>query len=285
MAFELKTDESLTKGVRRIARDQIDKVLEDLEDPESPGVDEVVHDARRRFKKLRALLRLTQNGLGRKLSDREDNRLRDAGRPLSEVRDARVLVESLDGLRVRPDASASREAFDAARKALLDREKAVRRRVLGEERALETAAVAARKARRRVKRWDVDSDRDMLTKGLSRIYRRGRRAFRAALDEATVENLHKWRKRIKDLSYASDILGHALARKEAKLAHRLADILGDDHDLAILRGVLVDDHPVTSGPLLPLIDHRRSELQSEAFALARTVYAKTPRGFVAHLDT
>src|SRR5260221_9375162 len=101
MAFQLKADESVAKGLRRIARDQIDKALEALEQSHGPTHEEVIHDARKRFKKVRALLRLARPGLSKKFYDRENARFRDSGRPLSEVRDAKVLVEALDSVQKR----------------------------------------------------------------------------------------------------------------------------------------------------------------------------------------
>ena len=98
MAFQLKPDESVAKGVRRLARAQIDKALDGLTGRDGTDPEEAVHDARKRFKRVRAVIRLARGGLGRKLADREDTRFRDAGRPLSEVRDAGVLVQAFDGL-------------------------------------------------------------------------------------------------------------------------------------------------------------------------------------------
>jgi len=93
MAPRLKPDEALAKGVRRIAKRQFDKALDGLTGLSGADPEEVVHDARKRFKRVRALVRLARSGLGRKVADRADARLRDAGRPLSEVRERRIIQE------------------------------------------------------------------------------------------------------------------------------------------------------------------------------------------------
>jgi hypothetical protein len=54
-----------------------------------------VHQARRAFKKLRALVRLGRPSLGASFT-RENHRWRDAGRLLSASRDATVLLGSFD---------------------------------------------------------------------------------------------------------------------------------------------------------------------------------------------
>src|SRR4051794_31867359 len=83
--------------VGRILRKQVGKALEAL-NTDGPLADEVVHDARKRLKKARALLRLLREALGPRIYRRENACLRDAGRPLTEVRDAKVLVDTFDEL-------------------------------------------------------------------------------------------------------------------------------------------------------------------------------------------
>src|SRR5262249_36869214 len=64
MAFALKADESAAKGVKRLVRKQIRNAIESLTKPAGAKQEEAVHDARKRFKKVRALLRLVRPELG-----------------------------------------------------------------------------------------------------------------------------------------------------------------------------------------------------------------------------
>lgn len=71
-------------------------------------------------------------------------------------------------------------------------------------------------------------------------------------------------------------------RGHAQDAGRLADLLGDDHDLAVLRQVLTAerlDVGVDLDAVVKLIDHRRSDLHSEAIHAGEPVYAETPTAF------
>src|SRR5262249_26458757 len=98
MSFQFKPDESIKRGIRRMARKQLDKAIEELTGQGGVRRDEVVHDVRKRCKRLRGLLRLVRDGLGDARYREENVCLRDAARPLTEVRDARVLVDVLDRL-------------------------------------------------------------------------------------------------------------------------------------------------------------------------------------------
>jgi hypothetical protein len=98
MSFELHADESLTAGCRRVRVKEVKKALQELSAAEAPDADEDVHEARKRFKKVRALFKLVRRGLGPAVYRRENATFRDTGRPLTEVRDAKVLVDTLDRL-------------------------------------------------------------------------------------------------------------------------------------------------------------------------------------------
>ena len=56
--------------------------------------------------------------------------------------------------------------------------------------------------------------------GLQRIYRRGRLAMRAARKDPSAEHLHEWRKRVKDLWHATEIVGAARPKQLKRLPPR-----------------------------------------------------------------
>ena len=73
---------------------------------------------------------------------------------------------------------------------------------------------------------------------------------------------------------------------QLKDAHRLADLLGDDHDLEGLRRALTGGlmpAPVDLDAVVGLIDHRRHERQTEALYIGARVYAETPTAFIARM--
>src|SRR3954454_9440642 len=98
MAFELTKDETVPAGVRRVACSRIDHALAVLGRPKRGASDRAVHEARKRFKEVRGALRLVRDEMGAKPFRKEKRTFRDARRPLSAARDAKVLVDTLDGL-------------------------------------------------------------------------------------------------------------------------------------------------------------------------------------------
>jgi hypothetical protein len=75
-------------------------------------------------------------------------------------------------------------------------------------------------------------------------------------------------------------------RAYADEVDQLADRLGEDHDLAMLRR-FVRDQPADGADreaMLALIDASRLELQAGAWTLAARIYESTPRRFVRRLE-
>jgi CHAD domain-containing protein len=205
MSFELRPGESLRKGIRRIVRKQMEKALGQLIRLHKGSRDEHVHEARKTFKKIRAMLRLVRPAIGEERYRAENTCFREAGRPLTEVRDAKIFIETLDHVAKHFKEHIAGRSFGDARQALQDNLRAVRKRVLDEEDAFAVVADAVRQARARLKSWAADIPKRWVDKGLEDVYRQAGDACQEATADPTVENLHEWRKQAKYLRYQLEV--------------------------------------------------------------------------------
>src|SRR3954468_3779501 len=112
MTYSLSLDD-LAASVKRVAGDQLGAAAEGLEQPDDPV--EAVHDARKRLKKTRALLRLARPAMRADAFRAYNRELRDQGRALSGARDADVLVETVDALAEHNTRRVKRAHFMAVR--------------------------------------------------------------------------------------------------------------------------------------------------------------------------
>jgi CHAD domain-containing protein len=287
MAFELDEKEDPATNIKRIARERLDLALESLTAAKGRSEGEKVHTARKRLKEIRAALRLIRGAAGRRWFRRENRAYRDAARPLSELRDARVLIEALDSLVEHFRDELKNRAFDSFRRLLAQRARACRRQVVVEHGALGVVQHALRSARRRIDRWPLDDlDWPVLPDGLAETYRRGRRMAAGALDVESDECFHEWRKQAKYLRHQAEILRPIWCEVMEVLAgqaDQLSHLLGDDHDLAVMKGVLRTERDHVAAherkALLGLIGERRSTLQKHAVELGRKLYAEKPKAF------
>ncbi len=236
------------------------------------GAAGAVHEARKSFKKIRSLLRLARSGLDRKEFRKSNRFFRDAGREIRAVRDAAALIEALDGL--------SRRYFKRKPPAIVGKLRrmlaADARRLARELAAQEVLSHAARRLEpqlKRVKAWKLGGLKwkDAIS-AWGRASRKCRQARAAAQASAADERLHQWRKRVKDLWQQTLLLRSACPelRERMEELQTLADLLGEDRDLALLaaaadrrRDALALDTQMKT--LTHLIQVRREELRAEAF--------------------
>jgi len=244
------------------------------EDPAEP-----VHEARKSLKKARSALRLLRAVIpdsGRKAANAA---WREAAAHLSGARDAEVKLETLSKA-VDPRA---RTAGSGRWRGELESEADAHRNELTPEGLAEIEAAidgVAREFRGR----EVPGPTEQVAGNAGRAYRRGRKAMKRAGRSSAAEDFHAWRKRAKDLRYQLEILEPRLpAAFEAtrERAERLADLLGDLHDLDVLaedlagRGLDEPDRSHLEGLITEARDHQ-IELCLE---LGARTYADKPKRF------
>lgn len=290
MDYSFRRDETSANAARRIAGEQLESALTELQ--ATTEVDRSVHSVRKRLKKLRGLLQLLEGGLGPRVFSRENRCYRDAARALAGARRAAAIVAAFDALMERLSDTIPLEARVALRGGLIDERDRLVAAMQGGDQILAVVA-ALRASAARLDSWPLDADGwDLLRKGFRRSYARGRRALRVAMREPTTENLHEWRKFAKHYWYHVRLLTplwpESMKVLEAAL-ERLGDDLGDEHDLDDLRLTLIEHMPPAelreaTGRVLAAIEGRREALRASAFARGRYLYAERPRAATARLE-
>lgn len=295
--FGLLSDEPAGRGMRRIALAQLDQAIELLRGESSDGgaleakevpPERAVHETRKALKRVRALLRLLEGELGAKRADRERAVLRDAAARLAGARDAEVLVSTLDALVARHQRRLGARRGVEELRADLERERLhASARTLGEAATRELVAEELAEVRARVASWKPPAKRSaakLTHVGLEHIYRAGRSGRRRAGKRgAGPRALHRWRKHVKDLRYAAEILGVAGV---ARRADGLGEMLGEEHDLMLLaervraHKRLKRRRKRTRRRLLRAIARRRRRLRERALREGERLYARKPGRFL-----
>ncbi|HWX96155.1 MAG TPA: CHAD domain-containing protein [Solirubrobacteraceae bacterium] len=319
--FALLPGERPAEGLRRIALGQLDLALEQLEgEINRERAARAVHETRKALKRLRALVRLLEDELPAGEFGAENAALREMGRRLAGAREGEVMVGTLEQLLERhPRKLGRRRSLARLRERLVaERDRAASAALLGEAAARREVIGELRAMRSRVLQWRLPEREGMelAAAGLARIYRQGRRRHRRAARGGgdRTRAMHEWRKRVKDLRYAAEMLdrrdpdgepvrhgrrrrsrGAQRKRREAARIRRLArradalgEILGEDHDLAVFAERIRGDPGVQLGrgtrrALLRLISRRRRELRRRALRRGERIYRRGPKAFVARV--
>ncbi|MDE2737325.1 MAG: CHAD domain-containing protein [Gemmatimonadota bacterium] len=291
MEYRLKRGENAPEGVRRMAAEQLDKALEHLACQDGKR-DKHIHEARKATKRLRALVRLVRRELGDEVYALENQCYRDAGQRLSELRDATVLVETLDRLIESLGEDVPKSRFARVRAWLVERRDQVYGQAASSDRVALEVIADLTPARERLEDWNLQRQGwGGIRVGLQRIYARGRRDFAAAYALPSDEAFHDWRKQAKYLWYHTQILENiwpSVIQAQAEELDQLGELLGQDHDLAVLRTTVLAEFPragatATLRALERRIDEVRARIQARARPLAERIYLERPRDFTRRL--
>ncbi|MEQ8514852.1 MAG: CHAD domain-containing protein [Chromatocurvus sp.] len=293
MAFKFNPRESAGDGIRRMAREQMDKALAEIDDS---GLDrqQTVHQVRKRCKKIRALLQLARGDLDNagKVYQRENACFRDAARSLSNVRDAEALLETCDKLIDASPRQDKRQRLENARHVLEERRLTAVQDDIGLDERIDAFAATLRAARQRVEAWPIGDSFAALAPGLKKNYRRGRKAMKSAVKTPSTDKLHEWRKRVKYHRYHLQVLRptwDAVLHAWQDELNDMGEALGDDHDLAVFTATLSEEHArFTSNrelrALVGLCDRRRAQLQARVFPLGQRAFTEKPKHLVRRLE-
>jgi CHAD domain-containing protein len=328
--FGLLAHERVGDGLRRIALAQLDIAIEALrQDGAGRSPEQHVHEARKALKRLRALLRLLRARLGETAYERDSAALRDAGQRLAQARDAAVLHDTLKALLARhPRKLAKRSGVRRLRAQLQAERDGAAAHALSDGSTRSAALEQLCALRVRVSHWELSdaSGVEALEPALGELYGKGRRRMRrarAAKRDESGRKLHEWRKRVKDLRYAAELVQREVAGKRlrdplgvkprkrkrkresrlvrkqaerlrmiAKRADELGELLGEEHDLAVLaERVRTEGGPSAAATLgkrsrkalLQAIAKRRARLRKRALRDGERLYGRGRKQFVARV--
>ncbi len=292
MSYRLQKNEPVEAGIKRIAREQIDRAIAEIE---APTLDshETVHQVRKRCKKIRGLIRLVRPEF--EISYREENVwYRDAARALSYVRDSHSIIETYDSLiekaGLKPE---DRKQFETVRRHLVTRRDRIAEDEVGLNDSINEFKDRLQIGRARIDFWSLGRQGfRALAGGLRKTYQRGRKAMTVAYKEPDTEHFHEWRKRVKYHWCHTRLLmpiWPPVMKAYRNEVHLLSEHLGDEHDLAVLKQTL-SQNPAdfnageTINELQKVIERRREALRRDAKPLGQRIFSEKPKQMVRRLS-
>ncbi len=287
MAFRLKPGASISADVRRIVLRQLETAISELHTVGDPQSDEALHDARRRVKKIRAIIRLVQPVLDKPYRTVDDD-LSKVSRLLAPVADGQSILQTLDELARRYRRSLPRHTMEAARQGVIRNGKRADRQAQ-ERNVVELAKGTLRRERKRIKRWHLSEGFEAIAPGLEESYRRARRMMIVAWDKPKPSNFHTWRRFVKDHWFHVRLLQHRCGDHllgDERRIEALDGILGEYHNLILLRDVLVRDTALSRNEIarcLRIVNRYQRLLRRHAETIGVRVYTERPRRFVSRV--
>ncbi|MEJ1157393.1 CHAD domain-containing protein [Prosthecomicrobium sp. N25] len=286
MSFRLGRAEPAGAGLKRILLAELALARATLAD-DVEEAERRIHRVRRTLKRARSLAAVFRPVVGDDHKRRKAV-LKEAADLLSEARDADVAVATARAL-------AGRLKDPALAAPLIDRlaaeARAAHERTVDTERAAACLRIAEADA---ASLPVLEKGDELLVDAFGAAYRRGRKDWKRARDGGAEDEdlLHDWRKRVKDrwhLTLLVEGRTPATTKRIAVDLDRLAELLGDEHDLALLARRLDTDPDAAGGPqparrLAKAVAARRRRLADKALDLGAALYGRRTEPFMARLD-
>jgi CHAD domain-containing protein len=281
----LKKGQDISAEIRRIVLKQLDRATSELRSIGDPESDEAIHDARRRVKKIRSVIRLVRPVLDK--SHRQvDNDLSRVSRLLAPVADGQGLIVTLNTIAQRYRKALPRRTVATLRTDLVERGRRTDSQAEADH-VLQKAASTLRAERQRVKRWRLRADGfRAVAPGLKASVRQARDAMIAAWIHPTPDHHHEWRRYVKDHWFHVRLLearcGNHLLHYQRRL-EALDGVLGEYHNVVLLREVLTADSALSrqeKARCIRVVATYQRTLRRHAQVLGARIYSEKPRRFV-----
>ena len=284
MSARFHRKETVAAGFRRLVGEQTGLLVSLLADE---GGAERIHEARVELKRMRALLHLARSGLDSEVFASENQTYRDTGRKLSQAREAEVNLTIFEAL-----AGSADDGETVIVRTLLqeDAARSHRRAMRATRLASIAATLRARGHALGVGRLEKD-EWPLLETALHKGYRRARKLRQIARDPGREKELHESRKRVKRLFYQLEFLRRALGKAACKVLTRLRKLgvlLGEHHDLCVLRATLIEHaaHGVTAAEspnVAEKIEKELARLLKRIRKQANAAFEERPKAFLKAL--
>lgn len=287
MPFRIDPNKPFDDEIRRAGLELIEEAIISLRDQPS-GRHEAVHDARKRFKRLRALYRLIARAAP-DFSKEENARFRDIARSLAFAREATALVETVEYLETFAASTTQGKALRSIAAVLRKRRDHAIEHEAGLDEAIAAAIAGCEEARKKLKAVSLPDELKDVTRlvktGWAKQRKRARKALADCHEQADVEHFHELRKAGQaywmHLGLLRRLWPSAMRAKRAD-TKRLVDILGHEHDLSVL-AAFADREPERFGNgerlalLLDAIIQRQQALRGDGLELANEVFSESAR--------
>ncbi|AKD54874.1 CHAD domain-containing protein [Spirosoma radiotolerans] len=288
MGYIFKPQESIAENMNRILAEEVTGALVALEKPgEITG--EGIHSVRKRIKKIRALFRLVRSELKEKEFKRTNAFYRSLGQQLSSLRDATVMIKTLDKLREAKPTNVSPKLFTTLHEALLVEQKQAANAFFNGPTQIGHLANAFRNASPHVTGFSkCYNGFRVMAPNLKKTYRRARQALKVVRHKPSIDHFHELRKEVKTIWYHTRLLQPIWPDLVKAYEHefdRLGELLGDDHDFGVLAQKIESDQLLvprrqTKEAILQGLQAQRTQLQTQIYPLANRLLAEKANEFV-----
>ncbi|MFP4333439.1 MAG: CHAD domain-containing protein [Campylobacterales bacterium] len=250
---------NLSKNIEKEVQDALDfyllDVLHTLSDSKITQAKKI-HNIRKSFKKIRAILKLAKYDLkDRETYVTQNNYYKYAGKRFSDSRDHLVLKKTLNKIA---------EKYDIKDKIEFSSLESLNTNVNSDKFTVLEKEIQLKREYLNI--YKLKKKKRPLKAGLKKIYKKLIKNRKKAYSTYKDSDFHEWRKATKNYMYQSKLFKNTLPKKlkkKTKNLKKLADLLGLDHDISVLKEFILNQNKKNTS-IIYYLEREQSILRAEA---------------------
>jgi len=289
MGYLIKEQKSIKKEIKSILNEELDGIEQHLQ--ATTLKHKAIHETRKSFKRIRALLRLIRGTIGEKRFVEENNYYRDIARKISAIRDVQALLEAWKDLKEYAPEDIPDETYQQVHDFLMHRRRQASYQILQKNRAMDEALEQVRSHRQKAIDLPFSGNGlNILAPGLKKVSGKGTKRLKLVKSTPSMEHIHDWRKRVKYLLHHIQLL--SICWKEmmdtyAGEIKTLSDHLGLWRDLGLLENCLAQSQEIKPHIDMPVISAMITSYQLKllhaSLSLGEKIYQEKPDNFMQRI--
>lgn len=288
--LEFDPSQKCNTEVKRVALALIETIQFNL--TSEPDQHHAIHESRKSFKKLRALLRLIRKELKNKKFLKEDASFRNLSREISALRDITSLMECLTRLHEKYPTGSTADIINECRELLFARRLELEKDSLNWEQSIQNVKNTLSVREEQIGKWKLQKKLySSWQQGLDEIYKAAQKTMAVAYKHPNGENFHEWRKNVKYLANMVSFLKNAwppVIEPWLLEISNLATILGEDHDYEMLKEQLETENlklekRFHATILHEILEQEIEQLRKVAYFAGKKIFAENSKSFSARI--
>ncbi len=289
MGYLIKEQKSIKKEIKNILNEELDGIEQHLQ--ATTLEHKAIHETRKSFKRIRALLRLVRVNIGEKRFVEENNYYRDMARKLSAMRDVQALLEAWKELKEYAQEDIPDKTYQQVHDFLMNRRRQASDQILQKNQAMDETLERVRLHRSQAVDLPLSCNSfKILEPGLRKVYSKGAKQLKLVRSAPSMEHIHDWRKRVKYLLHHIQLLSGCWGKMMDAYAGEikmLSDHLGLWRDLNLLENCLAQSQKikpyVEMNVISALITSYQLKLLNASLALGEKIYQEKPNIFTQRI--
>ena len=292
MSYKIQHTLPLNEEIKRVVNERLEDSVQHL-DNYGQNPDEAVHEVRKNMKKTRAVLRLARYSYPDDRYKKLNAFYRDTSKRFAALREAKVHRETIHHLK--EDNNDLPPLADIVENIINNYYQHAAEQMSRHENILTEVSSQLKDSKKDIEDLPLESTHfDLVYNGLKKIYKQGRDAFSDVKKVPDAEHFHEFRKRVKYLWYHLRLLRNAwpvVLKGYNKSLDKLSDFLGEEHDLAELKHLILDSGQLKTvsenekKELIQIIEAKRKDIQAHIYPAGEKLYYEKPKRFtnrIAH---